>query len=181
MEEEEKDDQPIIRPSPYMSPMYNYGSSIILLTNPKDQLHKMELTFRSMMEIKNGEPKKVGTPLMNEEGINAVIGMVQAEVSQVTIMGNLDENKISGLIDFLADTLARDLMMNKYKYNITDSSARDKIYFTALTTAFICMNRALNEGDRRFWKGSVQEIHSSIQQQGKSGGILSALNPWRAK
>ena len=41
MSERDEEQQPSqIRSSPFQSPMYNYGSSIIFLTNPENELHK---------------------------------------------------------------------------------------------------------------------------------------------
>jgi len=171
---------PQIRSSPYASPMHQFGSSILFLTNPENDLYKIELTFRGMILDKEGNPQKVGDPLMIEKGISSVIGQVQSIVSQNTIMGNLDKREILILLDFLADTLAKDLMVNRINYNIISTSARDKIYFSSLTTAFVTMKRSSEEGERRFWKGSVQEVHTRVENQAKKGGgLLGFINPWK--
>lgn len=155
--------QPQIRSTPYQNPMSNFGSSIILLTNPESELYKMELVWRSMYADKDGNVRSVGEPLMNDLGINSVLGQIQSIVSQVTVMSNVNKNEVPMLIDFLGDTLAKDLMMNRIPYEITTPAARDKIYFTALTAAFICLKRAYEEGDKRFWKGSQQEITTRVE------------------
>jgi hypothetical protein len=164
-------------PTSLQSPINNYGSSIITLTNPEDQLYRMELTLRNMIADSNGKPQSYGTPLLNEIGIRSVVGQTQSIVSQITIMSNLDDKHIVALIDFLGDTLAKDLMLNRTRYEIANPSVRDRIYFTCLTNAFICMRRAFEEGDKRFWKGSVQEIKTTVDSQ-KGGGFLSALG-WK--
>lgn len=172
-------EQPVIRTTPYESPMHQYGSSIIQLTNPENEIYKMELTFRSQIMGEDGNPKRIGDPLMNDMGVSSVIGTVQTLVSQVTIMSNLTKQSVEALMDFLSDTLARDLMANRVAYGIKSPASRDKIYFTALSTSYITMQRAFEEGDKRFWKGSVQEIHSRVEQPQKQGGMLSSLNPFR--
>jgi len=170
---------PQIRSSPYMAPMHQYGSSIILLTNPENEIYKMELTFRNVKVDKEGNETPAGEPLMNDIGITSVVGSVQSIVNQVTVMSNLSKPNILMLIEFLGDTLAKDLMINRTVYDIKSVSSRDKIFFTALSTAFITMQRAYEEGDKRFWKGSVQEIHSRVEaSNAKNKGILSSLNPW---
>lgn len=174
---EEQQIPPQVRSSPYQSPMHQYGSAIVLLTNPENELYKMELTFRSMKLDEEGNAKSMGEPLMNDLGINSVIGTIQALVNQISIMSNLDKKNIANLIDYIGDTLAKDLMINKINYGIKSSTARDKIYFTALSTSFITLKRAFEEGDKRFWKGSVQEIRTSNDSQ-KQGGFLSSMNPW---
>lgn len=170
--------QPTIQPNAYASPLHNYGSSIMFLTNPEGELYKMELTLKGQRIDKDGNPVKMGgEPLLNDLGINSVLGMVQAIVNQCTVMSNLKKHDIPMLIDFLADTLAKDLMINRKKYAMS-YPARNKIFFTVITSAFITMNRALDEGDRRFWKGSVQEIKSTIESSSQSRGLMSKLNPW---
>lgn len=166
---------------PFMNPMQEFGSSILHLTNPHSELLKLENTYRGVIETRDGKLIDTQQPLMNDYGINNVLGSVRSIVNQVTIMGSLEKNDIMVLMDFLGDTLARDLMVNRKAYKINSYAARDKIYFTALTTAFITMTRA-KEGsgvlsDKHFWRGSVQELHTKVDNARK-GGVLSSLNPW---
>ena len=156
--------------SPYSSPMHNFGSSIITLTNPESSLYKMELTLRSMILDSEGTPTKVGDPLLNEIGINSVIGIVQSIVSQVAIMSNFSKDDVPVVLDYLADTLARDLMISRRVYDIVSPTVRDKIFFTVLMSAFVVLKRGLDEGDRRFWKGSQQEIVSRVESSGGNQG-----------
>jgi len=175
------DEQTVINPinpaaaTSFMSPMQNYASSILQLTNPENEIYKMELTLRSQIVDKEGNPQTVGDPLCNELGVNSVIGQVQVVVNQVTIMSNFESRDIPLLVDFLGDTMAKDLMMNRIRYDIKTPAARDKIYFAALTGSYICLKRALNNGERGFWKGSQTDIRQFIDsgQQGK--GLFGML------
>lgn len=169
---------PTVKSSPYANPMHNYGSSIIAMTNPDDELYKMELTFRSEVTDAKGNVKSVGKPLMNELGINSVIGIVQSLVNRVTVMSNLNKHEVPMLIDFLGDTLAKDLMMNRRKYGIKTSTARTKIFFTALATSFVTMKRAFEEGEKRFWKGSQQEIITRVDRRNEKQGVMSGFMGW---
>lgn len=171
-------EQQEIRSTPYSNPLHNYGSSIIMMTNPEDSLFKMELTFRSANLNVEGEPISVGSPLMNELGISSIIGIVQSVVSRETFMSNLEKFDITQSMDFLGDTLSRDLMMNRLKYGIETVTARDKIYFTTLFSAFVAMKRALGEGEKRFWKGSQQEITTRVEGGQRKGGLLSGVMGW---
>ncbi len=178
-EYDDEQQQQLLRTQPYQSPMYNFGSSIILLTNPESELRKMELTFRSMSTDKDGNPVPIPgvMPMMNEVGISSVVGQVQAIVSQVTIMSSLNKMEIPAIMGLMGDSLAKDLMINSKKYGIEKKQDRDKIYDTALIRAFIAMKRAFDEGlnDKKFWRGSVQEINTKVEQQGNKGGLLSSL------
>lgn len=182
MEEEQQQAQPQIKSTPYASPMYNFGSSIITLTNPENKLNRMELTLRSCNADDKGNPVPVGEPLLNEIGIRSVMGMVETIVDQDTVMSNLNKDNVPMLMDFLGDTLAKDLMINRIKYEIKTPSARDKIYFTVLTSSFICMKRASEEGERRFWKGSQQDITTRVEGMGgQKKSLFSKALGWGNK
>lgn len=171
---------PQIRSTPYQSPMGLYGSSILYLTNPENELYKLELTLRGQVVDKDGNVKQTGPALMNEQGICSIIGELQTIVNQVTVMSALDKREIPVLMEFLADTVAKDLMLNSGRYEL-DAHDRDKVFFCILTSGFICMKRATSEGlsDKKFWRGSVQEITSKVEgNTGKKGGILSRLTGW---
>lgn len=176
---EEQQPQPQIRSTPYQSPMYNYGGSIILLTNPSDELHKMELAFRSILDDKAGTT--VGEPLMNELGIKSVISLTQSIVSQVTVMSNLNIDEIAALRDYLADTLIKDLMINRKRYALKSENDRSRIVFITISTAFICMKRAFEEGDKRFWKGSQQEITTRVEGAKQGRSMFGKIMGWGQK
>lgn len=157
--------------NPYLSPMYNYGSSILTLTNPESEIYRLELTLRSMILDNEGNPKQIGQPLMNEQGITSVLQLTQTVLNQVTILSNFSKSEIPYLMGFINDTLVRDLMQNRIKYGIKDFSTRDKLFFMVMTYCFIALKRGYEEGDRRFWKGSQQEIRTELvnaQQPKKS-------------
>lgn len=176
METEQEDYIPEIPQGYFTSPRNMYGSAIISLTNPDNEIKKMELTFKNARLGDNNEIIGGQNPLMNEYGINSIIGIVQSVMNQVTVMSNVTKMEIPAIMEFLSDTLARDLMINRIDYGIKSKASRDKIFFTALTTTYITLKRAYEEGDKRFWKGSVQEYRTTVDNVGKKGkGILSRL------
>ena len=163
----------------YQSPLNTYAGSIILLTNPENDLYKMELSLRGLSPDKDGNLRKVSEPLMNDEGINSVMSQAQSIVSQVTIMGNLNERKIAILIDLGGDTIIKDLMINRVRYGIQNFiTDREKIHTLYLNYSYICMNRALEEGDRRFWKGSQMEITNRTEGQKQGQGLFQKILGW---
>ena len=175
--DEQTAQQPKISPSYMAAPMHQYGSSILFLTNPQDEIFKMEACLRNVSVEDDGKVIHHGPPLMNENGISAVIGQVQSVVNQNTNMSDLDKNDINSHIMYLTNYLARQLMINRKKYGINDPNDRDIIVQQAVQIAHITLKRALTGGERRFWKGSVQEIETRVNQQKQ--GIGSILNPWK--
>ena len=138
MYEQEYEDnyQEPARPMPFISPANQMGSAITTLTNPSDDLYKIELGLRNCIIDKDGNAKKVGQPLLNEDGVSSVISQAGAILNQITSMSNLGKKEeVVNMLDFLADSLAQDLMMNSRNYGINKKSAnpiRTKIYFMAL-------------------------------------------------
>jgi hypothetical protein len=150
-----------------------------MLTNPDNELYKLELTLRNLYVSKDGTTTRAGEPLMNDVGVTSILGMTQSVVNQVTIMSNLSKNDVPALMEFLYDTLSRDLMISRVEYGITTNGARDKIFFSVLASAFICMKRAFEEGDKRFWKGSQQDITHRVEQGGgQKTSLLSKVLGW---
>lgn len=148
---------------------------MLQLTNPDTEIYKMEMTFRSCIELKNGEIKQIGEPLMNEQGIASIIGQVQAIVNQVTILSSFEKRDIAMLMNFLSDTLAKDLMMNRKVYKMSEVT-RQKVYFIALSISFSCMKRALNNGERGFWKNSQREFKTTVEGTSQQRGLKGLLN-----
>jgi hypothetical protein len=176
------DDQPRVPQMPFLSLAQQYGSSMLQMTNPEGEMQKMELALRSQVVDKDGNPQQVGEPLLNEIGLSSVIGQVQAIVNQTTIMSNFDKNEIPILVDYLGDTLAKDLMINRVSYNIRTKAARSKIYYIALASAFICLKRAFEQGERGFWGRIQQEIKQYVEGGNSSqGGFFQKLFGWGAK
>lgn len=165
-----------LRSVPYSTPMHNFQSAITTLTSPEDELYMLELELRSMTLDKDGNPKQIGEPLLNEEGIRSILFQIRAAMSRVVIMSNLTEKFVADGTIYLAESLAKDLMMNRDKYEITNTMTRTKIYRLCNMTINTVLKRSQDEGERRFWKGSQQEITTRIDGgQNKSGGMWGAV------
>lgn len=165
-----------IQSSPYQSPMNNFGSSILYLTNPENEVFKLELTLRNQIQDKDGGIKQLGEPLLNDRGIGIIIGIVQPMVNQITVMSSLDTKKeIFPLILATSDTLIK-LLATKYKEFDLNPDYRDYILSSFNNITFICMKRAVSDGlsDKKFWRGSVQEIHQQVEG-GKKRGLFDKL------
>ena len=165
-----------VKSSPYQSPMYNYGGSIVLLTNPENDLYKLELSLRNIRLDDKGNPitnDKNAKAMMNEKGVQSVLSIIQSVVNQVTIMSNLSQNDIPMLIELMSDAMIKDLMVNSKDYGIDVETSRDKIVFMSSSFAFVCMKRAFEEGEKHFWKGSQQEITMTNQSGQQKRSLAS--------
>lgn len=161
---------------PYTNPMGAYGSSIILLTNPENAVFKVECKFRNIKVDDEGKVVRLGDPLMNDYGISQVIGMIESAVNESTVWAWLEDRpEVDNIRNFFADTLARDLMRNRVVYNISDESARDRIFMESVIFVHLCLKRAFKQGERGFWKGSNQNVRHEVVQQQASKNWLGWL------
>lgn len=172
------DDDTEKRPSGYQTPMWNFGSSITKLTDPQELLWQLELYLRNAREDAQGKVVHLGEPRMNEAGINDVLGMISSLVNQPAILSNFEKYEVEALMGLLSDTLCKTLMVNCNKYGIRSKVDRYMINQAVISIAFVTLKRAFGEGERKFWKGSVQEIKSVHEMQTKGGFNLKKLNPF---
>lgn len=153
---------------PFLTPHQQYGSSILVMTNPDKEVKAIENALKSQAVDENGNVHKYGEPLLNEAGINSVVSQIRAIINRNTIMTDLDENEIRSLYGFLAETLAKDLMINRVKYGIKTREARSTVYYIALSMSYICLKRGHDGGERRFWRNTQQDINTTITNASKS-------------
>jgi len=176
--QDDMDDGGRSRVQQIQSPVHAYGSAIITLTDTKEVLQMAELTFKSQRPDENGNVISMGKPLMNDEGITSVLGLIHSLLNQVTVMSNINKQQVEAILMNFSDTLITDLMINRIQYAIESKSARNKILTISSNIVQMAVLRGYEEGDKRFLKGNVQEIHSTVTQSQKSRGVLSRLNPW---
>ena len=163
--------------TPYSNPMNIYQGAITELTNPGRELYELELSLKGQFIDEEGKIKTIGDPLCNDKGISTILRMAKATVSQVSFMSNYDEILIPKLIMYLAKTLIRDLMFNKEVYDIRDDRARHTITYITCVASNAACRRALENGERRFWKGSQQEttIRTENSQGTKGKGFWNKI------
>lgn len=164
----------------YKQPMDTYSGAIIQLTDPQELLFAMELTFKGHKLDRDGNIIDTGDRLLNDKGINSIIGQIQSILNRVTVLSNVDSDIIEKFMLPLVDTIAQDLMVNKKTYEIKDSVTRTKISNIAQNTAHICLLRAKEEGERRFW-GKIQQdvnINNNSNQKQKQGFMQNMLG-WK--
>jgi hypothetical protein len=166
--------------SPYASPMHQFSQGIILLTNPENDLFKLELTLRGLVEVR-GKVAKGSEPLMNDEGVRSVLGQVQSIVNRITVLSKFDDGENTRLMRMFFDTLIKDLMLNRVHYEIKNASAPDRIFSECCLTAYECLKRGHEQGERNFWKGSQQEITTRNVGGGEKKGLLSRVLGWGGK
>lgn len=164
----------------YTTPMSQFGGSIVLMTDPTDVLNSLELGLRNIY-VQNGKYIQAGKPLMNDEGIRAMITISQAFISRNTIMSSIDHKEQGMFIKDLTDVLCYELMLNKIKYEISPpyDATRKNIANILRVMTKICLKRATEEGlsDKNFWKSTQQDTTIRHESQANKKGKLAGWIP----
>ena len=174
----EEYDQAPIETTPYASPMHSYGSTVLQLTDPKEVLADFEYKLRRIVKRADGTLAHLGKPLLNDEGIADVIGMVSSLANQVGVLTDIKGKEHFALIDYHVDKLIISLMLKKKAYGIRHDSDRNLIMAEFIGYVYTTLARGRDGGERRFLKGSMQEIQTNVTS-GNQKGVLSAFNPFK--
>ena len=161
----------------YSTPAHLQNSNILYLTDPSTEIQRLEDTLRSQYRDDNNHITKYGDPLVNEKGISVVLGMVRSVVTQITTMSNLTKQDINKIMINYCENLTIILMLKWKEFNLTRSN-RPIVKLAAKNPALFCMKRALDEGERRFWKGSQQDFTTTIINPKEKSGFLGKMMGW---
>jgi len=166
-------------PSGYASPLWNYGSSIQTITNPNEFLWELELYFRNMRE-KDGKLIQLGEPRLTEQGINDVFGIIKSAVNQMSYFSDLEDHHIEGILFLASDALTEALMVHgRTKYGCPSLVDRDLVNQQVICSLLPSLRRAYLGGERTFWKGSLQEIKSTVHSETAKPSGLAKFNPFK--
>lgn len=150
------------------------------MTNPEMDLYGLECNLKGIAEDKDGNIIKTGEPLMNSDGIQYVLALVQSVCNRITFFGKYDDKRLNRMMLHFWETLTGKLMTSRSSFGIKNSQDRDLIVTLATNYAQASIIRALENGERGFWKGSQQDINVKNQTINKEGALQKLLG-WRNK
>ena len=150
-------------------------AALVEQINPDKILDDLELRLRGYKRKFDGTLIKSGLPLMNENGVMAMIAYTSSIVNQNTIMSAYKKEQIAKLMTQFMEVLVNDLTLNWREYGIVNKSYLDLIANMIMNCAFPALNRALEGGERRFLGTTTIENISSMPRmpQVKKEGFLS--------
>lgn len=90
-------------------------------------------------------------PLVNEIGVNSLIGFVSGLANKNTILSNLSEKDINMIMNDLCDRLSEHLFLNWEAYEVKKENM-DMVHFKIENFCFMSLKRAMDEGERQFLK-----------------------------
>lgn len=160
--------------SPYQIPQGAKDGTMLYITNPEDEIRRLELTMKGMYEDSNGKLISYGKPKMNELGIQSIIGMVRSVVSQINIMGQEDKREVNQIMLDYINTLAK-VLMTKWQDFGLNREDREMVFLYAKYPPYFALKRALDQGERKFWGKVQQEVKHVVEQNGNNKGVFSKV------
>lgn len=148
---------------------HNSNGNMVSMTNPESELKRIEKMLR-------GDKETNLDPLMNEKGVNKIMGLIRSIVNRNTFMSNIKKDVLFALMQGHALTVVKILMTNKLEFDIKSDADRSAIFQLAVTVPHIAILRGLEGDDKRFWKGNVQEFNYQVNGAGE--GMMSKMNPF---
>lgn len=166
---------PPVQTSPYESPLNTMGATILQLTDPSSLLRDFALDLAGAIEV-DGKIEIVAPSVCNEIGIRRIISTVKSCNNQGTIMSRYDADNKEKILIRTADALIQLLMRHGKWYGIKDDVTATWIVMAAINYSESAINRALEQGERGFWKGSQQDIRHMIGSDTEKKGISKLFN-----
>ena len=155
----------------YPNPMNMYGS-IGEITDTQELMYKLELNLGGK-DLVNNVVVDRGDPLMNSKGIKDIMMVMRSFCDRVEIMSHFEKSSIKMLMEYLNDTLCRNLMLNRINYGFDNPGGRDLVVSICNFSGFAIINRGKEGGERRFWKGSINEqMIKTDDKRGFLGGLF---------
>ena len=149
------------------------------MTDPSEILDEIRMNMKGYIYGDKGEPVKVTEPLLNPRGVSAMMGYISTVLNRSAFLSTFKEEEIHKFRDYISMNVVRDLMINGKAYGIPGHIERSAIHFKIVVLTEIALRRAMDNLERRFWRGATQESTIKVEGQGqKAGGMASILN-WR--
>jgi len=160
-------------------PQQDDAASIIRQIDPKKEIEKIEYELKGYVLHDGKYHKPANTkPLMNDEGVNAILSVVRSYVTLNTTLSNNKDDEISRIMNTMIKIIVTLLYQKKQAYDIRDDAERWRIMEIVIPRIYMAIKRSLNEGDKRFLKGQTVE-HINRSFNGDQGGFWSKLSGFK--
>jgi len=150
----------------------------LYLTGTYPELEKLKLDLLGQEKDNDENIVQVGSPLCNQEGALKLVGLVGSLANKHGILTHQDEFRISKMMKGFSKTVRGELMLRAVSWGF-DRMDRNTILEMTTDLAFLAIQRGFHGGDRRFWKGTQQDIHTSNDAPQQKTGMFSRMAPWK--
>lgn len=166
---------------------YNLASALQIRLDTDNVLQRLEMNLRGIreaIEVIDGVPQVIirtdGKPLMNDKGIQSVLGKVKGIINPQVVQGNFSDEEYGGYLCRHRGAIATDLMNNLYRFELDENdypSVMDMIF--SVVEPF--MSRLKNNKERESYAATIRSIENNTSQLRSKGGFGGISNPFPMK
>lgn len=117
------------------------------------------------------ETEKIGRPLANDEGIQAILSLVISLINPHTIQGNTDRKELQKILYHLEIGLAERLTLNYDKWGI-DPEYRDHMIDTIMPMVHLILTRTIDNEERKGLSLGVEKLSKYITPSDNKARVI---------
>lgn len=115
----------------------------------------------------------MGEPLMNDRGIQTLMGGLTLMIGPHTVQGNLDKDRFENLMEEVTTYIARDIIVERMNWDVKIDDV--PIIIDTITWAiYIFMSRTIDDGERQSYANTLRSVQTNTMERG-SKGIMRTL------
>lgn len=150
--EDDDDGMPMMETPPFPSTMRGAGPTysgdfIKSLYETTDVLFEIENFLRGQVRDENGNIVQVYPPVINNDGVNLLMGDLRMHLHKIAFLSNLSKNDVMRICKEMRKMIINWLYLNWHKYNI-DKSNLNRIVYNIDHAIFFSAMKSLNDLER---------------------------------
>ena len=163
----------------YTNQGYNTAGIIQIRLNTEPIINQIELCLKgktqNLKEDSDGniqiETVKIGSPIMNDEGVQSVINYTQTVVNSQTVQGNLTYEHFEFLICQIRKEIAFIVALNYPSWSMKIENC-DFVVNTVCNLVELFLSRAIDNEERLSYAATIKTQEKAVLQQSKNFGML---------
>lgn len=174
MNEEYYDDSQQQGNLPSVSPLRDQMASAMQeMTKTGGDINNFKLFLLNVEEVNNTLVKK-GEPLVNEDGMRKLVGMLESVGNTHYILSDHShDNSFNNIIEFWNQAITETLLENKRNFDIRDNQISNAIYDTFIAYTYGIVKRGM--GERPFWTKIEMEYNIRNNQKPQKDSMFKGL------
>lgn len=150
-------------PSQYSVPIPGKsGENMALQIEPREVIAEISMFLQGITLDKDGEPEKSFKPLVNDNGVAAIVTMLRAHLNPAVVLANLTEDEIRQISKEVRMAMIRLIHCHHDDYKM-DIANWDILLQLVDHSVFCFMSRTKNNGERQY-HSTVQRYITSIKE-----------------
>jgi hypothetical protein len=111
---------------------------------------------------------KTGKPVLNDEGVQAVLSVVKSVVNHAVVQANFDEKRYVKYLKKLHESLAFILMNNKKEFGVSDNTTYHSVINNIMLIVEPFLSRTIDNEERKGLTAMLKETVHTVRDKGKS-------------